>query len=435
MQFADPLGLWLLAFLPLVMVLYMLKLRRQRQVVASTLLWRRLFEDVQANAFWQKLRRNLQLLLQLLAVTLLAIGYARPTVPAGVIYGTDLIVVLDNSGSMRAREGPSTRFALARDRVMRLVDGLGPRDSLTLIITAPRPKVVVSNETDRARIREELAAVPVSGSGALAEALAVAHKLQQADGGRFTYVFSDGEARDLPLGDAPEADELWIPCGTAQPNLAIVRADVRQAAPGVAPQLLVSVSNHAGGPAAAMLRLYAGERLIEAREEQWQAGERRTLMFAVQSENEERLKLELAYDDALADDNVAFLVSRRYRPLRVAVAGAADGLIARSLSALPDVAVTLLTADSTAADATDLTVWEEDGPPAEVGGAHCVLAPVPGRWGTTAAADSRPQVVAWDRVHGPLARCNLNRLYIAAANPLAVPETGRVLVRGSGGPL
>jgi hypothetical protein len=57
MPFLAPLALGLL-FVPLVLV-YLLKLRRDETVVPSTLLWRRLVADVEANAPWQRLRRNI----------------------------------------------------------------------------------------------------------------------------------------------------------------------------------------------------------------------------------------------------------------------------------------------------------------------------------------------------------------------------------------
>ena len=51
---------------PLIVAMYLLKLRREDRPVSSTFLWQRMVRDVEANAPWQKLRRSLLLLLQLL---------------------------------------------------------------------------------------------------------------------------------------------------------------------------------------------------------------------------------------------------------------------------------------------------------------------------------------------------------------------------------
>jgi len=72
MPLLNPLALLGLLFIPAVIAMYLLKLRRDEAVVPSTLLWTRLVADVEANAPWQRLRRSLLLLLQLLLVIALA---------------------------------------------------------------------------------------------------------------------------------------------------------------------------------------------------------------------------------------------------------------------------------------------------------------------------------------------------------------------------
>jgi len=71
MSFLAPLFLALSALAIPIVILYMLKLRRRETEVSSTMLWRMVLRDREANAPWQRLRRNLLLLLQLLLLALL----------------------------------------------------------------------------------------------------------------------------------------------------------------------------------------------------------------------------------------------------------------------------------------------------------------------------------------------------------------------------
>src|SRR3954464_2901031 len=83
-QFASPLSgtAWaVLAGIPVgIIALYFLKLRRRPVEVPSTLLWRRSLEDLHVNSLFQRLRRNLLLFLQLLAIFLAMLALAGPRI-------------------------------------------------------------------------------------------------------------------------------------------------------------------------------------------------------------------------------------------------------------------------------------------------------------------------------------------------------------------
>ena len=87
------------------------------------LLWRDLIRDRTANAPWQRLRRNLLLLLQLLILALLVLALARPTLPLEGQIDGNLIVLLDTSASMGATDGAdgATRFQAATAQVLSLI--------------------------------------------------------------------------------------------------------------------------------------------------------------------------------------------------------------------------------------------------------------------------------------------------------------------------
>ena len=76
-----PIFLLALPLLGVILVLYLLRLRRPLAPVASLHLWSVLTRDREANTLWQRLRVSLLLLLQLLALLALILALARPWVP------------------------------------------------------------------------------------------------------------------------------------------------------------------------------------------------------------------------------------------------------------------------------------------------------------------------------------------------------------------
>src|SRR5947208_10395604 len=103
---------------PSLLVLYFLKLRRREMTVPSTLLWKKAIQDLQVNAPFQKLRRNLLLLLQLLILLFLLLALSRPVSNYTPPPGKTTVILLDRSASMSARdmEGGRTRLDEAKRR-------------------------------------------------------------------------------------------------------------------------------------------------------------------------------------------------------------------------------------------------------------------------------------------------------------------------------
>jgi len=121
----------------LVLLYWMLRLRRRPVRVSSTLLWKRAVRDVEGNVPWQMVRPSVLLFMQLIAVVLLAIAIARPTRDAGLhiggFGGGEIVVVIDAGASMNALADLDgrTRLELAKRDASKMVRLIGGRSSTT----------------------------------------------------------------------------------------------------------------------------------------------------------------------------------------------------------------------------------------------------------------------------------------------------------------
>ncbi len=197
MQFVSPLSTaaWIaLGCVPLAIIaLYFLKLRRRPVQIPSTLLWRRSLEDLHVNSLFQRLRRNLLLFLQLLAVGLAMLALAGPRLRGTTTQGQRYILLIDRSASMNATDVEPTRLERARAEAKKIIDAMESDDLAMIIAFADRAQVVSNYTSNRSLLQQRLKSIePGEGTTSLRDVLQVAAGLANPS--------SDLYARGLPQG-------------------------------------------------------------------------------------------------------------------------------------------------------------------------------------------------------------------------------------------
>ncbi len=131
MTFASPMLALIAAAIavPALVILYFLKLRRQTKEVSTTLLWKKSIQDLQANAPFQRLRKNLLLFLQLIILALILLALAQPRSATTSEGGRKLVILIDRSASMRSLDaadelGTQTRLEKAKEDAIKLVESM-----------------------------------------------------------------------------------------------------------------------------------------------------------------------------------------------------------------------------------------------------------------------------------------------------------------------
>jgi hypothetical protein len=264
MNLLSPAWLALAGLAVPIIIMYMLKLRRKKTHVSSTMLWQILLRDRQANTPWQKLKRNLLMFLQLSILGALVFGLARPSFPIRSITSGSVIVLLDASASMQAQDISPSRFEVAKELALSIVSDLSADDEMTIIAVTHKPQILISHTSDKAVLRSVLkSAEPTEAEGDWKTAIALAAGAVGAGSDRpTTVIISDG---GLPREGLPAlpGEVRYLPVGESNENLGISALALRRGNTGS--DLFISVTNFGKQDKEAVLSLYIDNQLFDAR--------------------------------------------------------------------------------------------------------------------------------------------------------------------------
>jgi Aerotolerance regulator N-terminal/von Willebrand factor type A domain len=171
--------------IPSLIILYFLKLRRRDVEVSTTLLWKKSIEDLQANAPFQKLRRNLLLLLQLLVLAAALIAVAQPQIHGKETSGGKHVILIDNSASSQTRDevdedgDPITRLERAKLEALALIESFkepgmlgGEAEEAMVLSFSTDPQVLQHFTSDKRMLRNAIESIePTDRPSRLAPAI------------------------------------------------------------------------------------------------------------------------------------------------------------------------------------------------------------------------------------------------------------------------
>ncbi len=362
MRFLNPAATMLLALIPVILLLYLLKLRRDERPVSSTYLWKKIVRDMQANAPWQRLQRNLLLFLQLLFLTALIIAAARPSVPSGTISSKSAVFIFDTSASMSAADVLPNRIETAKKQALQLIDGLESNTLITIINAGERPQTLVSLSTNRHLIRQALGQLqPGSGGSDLGSALQIAAAIARRQTDTHTIVLSDGSPT-LPEQISFPGSITFIPVGSSAENQAISVFSLSKNPKDSSLTGYATAENYGGAPASRRLAVFADGVMISAADLEIPAGEERSLVVSGIISTTETAEARLLPPDSGKDylvlDDRAYAIARPSEPITVTVIGSGNLFLETAISLLPNIKLILVKPDEPVDPTSQLVVYD-----------------------------------------------------------------------------
>ena len=474
---------------PALIILYFLKLRRREQLVASTFLWQRAVREMQVNAPFQRLRKNLLLLLQLLVLAAGIFALARPIVRTSLSEEASVVILIDRSASMNTREDDErTRLDVAKEQATRLArtfNQVGSRwmsffsgvDSLTRVMVvafSDRATVVSPFTTNMSDVVDRIEDIePTDGRTNIKEALELAEaymkqtRIEQAvestEAASSLVLYSDGCVPALADLALRAGRVKFIPIGAKSDNVAVTafRAERNYEEPELLGAFL-QVQNFGETALRTDVSILVDGRLQAVRELSLGPARRGDAEGAAEGDDGPGASAALSFEfplpesavltarvarrDDLATDNEASVIVAAPRKLRVLLVSAKNFFLERVLRFLPLEEFKYLTPEQyeSAPEAEleengrsifDVVVFDKHDTARLPMGNYLFVACVPQIEDVKTGDEiGYHAMMWWDETHPVLRHVALEHVLAAKATQLTLPPDAQKLAEGPSGP-
>lgn len=316
MGFRDPQALWLL-FLIAALLLARRRQPRARTAVGNIYLWREV-SPTSATRLIARLRRNWLLLLQIAFVTAAVIALARPML---TVSDDRVVLILDVSASMGARDGETQRLDIAKARAISIAETLSGSAHVRLIAAGAAPRTVGDYAAADPRLASAIRSLELTAESsdiaAAIRATAAAEELPTA-----IHVISDATpAARTQTALSPKTGVQWVKVGRAADNAAILQLVARRLPSSPARgQVLVEIKNYGTRALNTAVEISVDQEVAARLPVRLDAGAGITHVADV-SPLEGIVTARLLTDDALPIDNIRFAVVPPIDSTRILLAG------------------------------------------------------------------------------------------------------------------
>ncbi len=439
-----PLALLLLAgAIPLILFLHSLKPRGLRVRTTTMFLWERVLrERTLGTRLGWLLRKNLLLILQLLAAAALVAALADPWLRYFGSATGDIVAVVDLSASMKAKSKIGSRFDAARRQLLALVDDLGAGQKMMIIGAGAQPRLLVPFSSDKRRLADLARGLEATDApGRVKEAILFAHAFLKRGSPDRVVVISDGAFAGADEFVKPAAQLRFFIVEGGKDNVGIVGLEARRQPkyPSSA-EIMVHVKNFTDHAVRAPLNLTLDGKTLARREIELGAHDRRVLIFPYDGGMDGQLLARLEIDDDFTTDNQAYLALADRAPLRVLYVGPGNPYLTRLLRLFSQ--VQLSTAPqwepelAQAQPAFDMIIFDRTAAPALSQGNFILIdTTAPNLPIELKGKMQNPRVLSPLAKHPLTEGLSLGDLRVREARRVTITGAGTVLARAAEGPM
>ena len=338
MHFLNPYMLLTLGIIPILVIIHTLKPKPRPVEVTNLFLWQAVLKERNANLSFDRLKKNLPLILQILIVILAALALAKPTWTYWTAQTGNLVLVIDTSASMKTRTGSGIRFDRARQQALQLVEARDRAQQVLLIEAGKNPLVKTGFLSHTGQAQDLINKLQPSDAPADLES-AVYLALSFIDPAKedLLYLITDGAGRDLAglVKNHPRIRPVII-AGGGQ-NVGITKFEFRQHVDRSDHyEFMLEIKNFDHTKAECSIRLSIDGAVLFERALAFEARQKQVLIIPYSGLINGVARATLAIDDDFAVDNQAYLSLNAAKEIWVLLVSKGNPFLEKLLAAYPN---------------------------------------------------------------------------------------------------
>ncbi|WHH59612.1 BatA and WFA domain-containing protein [Petroclostridium sp. X23] len=329
MTIYSPLAFIFAVFLPLIVILYLLKQQHQDYPVSSIMLWQQALKDIEANAPWQKLRNNLLMLLQLLLMSLLIFALAKPFIQTEGTLSRHLILVLDVSASMQAEDTSPSRFESAKKELLKVIGNSSPNTQFTVISMGPKTKIELNGSMDKGTVMEIVKKIALTnGAANIQEAKTIIQSIKHESQNAQVIFLGDNNYKIFE-------DAQFVNVAGNNENAAVLLLSYTQQGDKII--VLSKIANYSSKEKNLSLSLYGDEEVLDAKDISLDAGETKDIYWNTVPSDVTLLACEIEDKDDINNDNIGRTVIAKEKERKVLLVTEKNVFLEKALLLIPGI--------------------------------------------------------------------------------------------------
>ena len=303
MGFTNLWPLFLLLTIPPVIMLYILKRKYKEEVISSSLLWKEVYKNTRANTPWERFKKNIMLLLQIIIILSVILALMSPFISIGGKSYKNVIMVIDNTASMNTiYDDSNSRLEQGKTLAKEYLNSTKEGTNTYIISYDGTSNLLLNGDFNKSNAASIIDKISTSyGSGDISDVVSFVKAIGDGIGEEYeALIFTD---KQVAISDI---NGRIVYLGNSGLNGSVDNVSHKFVDDKV--KVIANVTNNGDSLYEGDFSLYNGEELVAVEGVTLQVGESKTLSFQLDSLNSDYLKGELSRKDILIEDNTYYHV-------------------------------------------------------------------------------------------------------------------------------